>query len=64
MEKIVASHRELTWDGWTVVQSYQNNIGWKYPNGAFIKGRWYTQKRYVPGSDGWDIPSKLVRQDG
>jgi hypothetical protein len=64
MEKIVAAHRELSWDGWTVVVSYPNNVGWKYPTGALIKGRWYVQKRFAPNKRGWDIPSKFVRQDG
>ena len=61
MEKIVSQNRSLSWDGWTVLNTYQNPVGWKDANGVFIKGKWFTQKRYEPGNDGWNIPNKFVR---
>jgi hypothetical protein len=60
MEKIVSSNKTLSWDGWDVIQSFPSNTGWQYPNGAFIKGRWYTQKRFPISSAGWDVPNKWV----
>lgn len=61
MEKIVSQNRSLSWDGWTVLNTYPNPVGWKDASGVFIKGKWFTQKRYEPASDGWNIPSKFVR---
>jgi hypothetical protein len=64
MEQIVKANRELSWDGWTVVQSFPNKVAWRFPNGAFIKGRWFAQKRFEPGEKGWEIPSKYSRRNG
>lgn len=64
MEEIVKQNRELSWDGWTVVQSYPNKLAWRYPNGARIRGRWFAQKRFEPNENGWNIPKKYVRQNG
>jgi hypothetical protein len=64
MEEIVKQNRELSWDGWTVVQSYSNTTAWRYPNGAFIRGRWFVQKRFEPNEKGWEIPKKYVGQNG
>lgn len=61
MEKIVSQNKSLSWDGWTVLNTYSNPVGWKEATGVFIKGKWFTQKRYEPGVDGWNIPSKFVR---
>jgi hypothetical protein len=61
MEKVVAGDRTLSWDGWDVVQSFPSPGGWSKQNGAFIKGKWYTQRRFTLSSKGWDIPHKLVR---
>ena len=61
MEKIVSRNKALSWDGWTVLHTYQNPVGWKDPNGVLIKGKWFTQRRYEPQRSGWDIPNKLVR---
>jgi len=61
MESIVAKNHQLFWDGWTVVHSVKNPTAWSSPNGAYVKGKWYIQKRYEPTIDGWEIPDKLVR---
>lgn len=61
MEKIVSRNRMLSWDGWTVLHTYPNPVGWRDRNGVRIKGKWFTQRRYEPQSDGWDLPNKLVR---
>lgn len=64
METIVAANKQLSWVGWDVVQSYYNPTAWKDVNGAFIKGKWYSQKRFPVGEDGWNIPAKFVGQNG
>ena len=60
MEEIVASHKTLSWDGWTVVNQYQSEKGRTSKNGALVDSKWYLQQRFEPGSDGWDIPQKFA----
>lgn len=61
MEEIVKNERTLSWRGWDVVHSVPNPTAWSKPDGAFVKGRWYTQKTFELTSDGWEIPNKFVR---
>lgn len=61
MEKIVSRNKSLAWDGWDVVHLYPNPVAWRDVNGVFIKGKWFTQKRFTPEHDGWTLPNKLVR---
>lgn len=60
MEKIVSSNRKLSWDGWTVLHTYPNPVGWRDKNGKLIKGRWHTQQRFEITEAGWEIPKKFV----
>lgn len=60
METIVAKNKSLYWDGWTVVNSYPSEKGRTSKFGAYIKGKWHLQKRFVPTINGWDIPDKFV----
>lgn len=60
MEQVVSKNRYLSWDGWDVIQSFKNPTGWMHTNGAFVKGRWYTLKRYRLSKKGWEIPNKLL----
>lgn len=61
METIVAKNRSLSWDGWTVIDTQKNFLGWNKPSGAFIRGGWHTQNRFEPTEQGWNIPGKFVR---
>lgn len=61
MEEIVQNNRSLRWDGWTVTNSYPSPTAWMQPEGVFIKGKWFIQKRYEPTASGWEIPNKFVR---
>lgn len=63
MEKIVSRNKMLSWDGWTVLYTYPNPVGWKDTNGMYDKkkGKWFVQRRYEPTNIGWDIPGKLMR---
>jgi len=61
MENIVESHKSLSWDGWDVIQTQPDPIGWKKMNGAFINDSWHTQNRFEPTEQGWNIPGKFVR---
>ena len=61
MEQIVKSNRSLSWDGWTVLNSFPSEKGRTSKNGVRIKGVWNIQNRFEPTMDGWDIPNKFVR---
>lgn len=60
MEEIVAKHKALSWDGWTVVESKLNPAGWSKKNGAFINGQWYIQNRIDATDTGWKISDKYA----
>ena len=62
MEAIVKTNDALSWDGWTVLESKKAPTAWMKPEAAFVKGSWYTVNRYEPGSDGWNVPAKLVKK--
>jgi hypothetical protein len=61
MEEIVAKNKSLFWDGWTVVNSFQSDKARTSKMGVYRKGRWYIQKRFEPGKNGWNIPDNFVR---
>jgi hypothetical protein len=61
MEQIVKKNKFLFWDGWNVLYRYPNPVAWRQTDGVFVKGKWFTQKRFELTSKGWDIPKKLVR---
>jgi hypothetical protein len=61
MEAIVAKNKNLSWNGWTVLESLPNATAWTKPNGAFINGSWHIQNRFEPTERGWDIPGRFVR---
>lgn len=60
MEQIVKKNKSLIWDGWTVINLQPTHNGVTSKDGIKIKGKWFLQKRYVPNSNGWEIPEKLV----
>jgi hypothetical protein len=61
MEEIVRNEKSLSWRGWDVIHSVPNPAAWSKPDGAFVRGRWYTQKKFEVTSNGWEIPNKFVR---
>ena len=63
MEDIVENNKFLSWDGWTVVQAKHSKTAWMDPNGAFINNKWFITNRFELGSDGWNIPSELVKKN-
>jgi hypothetical protein len=60
MEKIVASNSSLSWDGWTVINSYKTDKARTSQYGLFKDGSWYMVRRFDSTRNGWDIPSKFV----
>lgn len=61
MEKIVTKNNSLSWDGWTVIQSYVSDKARTSKDGVLYNGKWQIQKRFEPSKTGWDIPDKFVR---
>jgi hypothetical protein len=61
MEKIVASNKELSWSGWTVLHSSKSDLAQTSKHGVRINNSWYLQKQFAPTRDGWNIPDKFVR---
>lgn len=61
MEQIVTENRALSWEGWDVVDRKYYPAAWKSPDGVFIKGKWYLQRKYEATEIGWHIPKKFVR---
>jgi hypothetical protein len=63
METIVKDNESLSWDGWIVLESKKTPAAWMKQNARFVNGEWYAVNRYESGSDGWDIPAKLVKKN-
>ncbi len=61
MEKIVKNNKSLVWNGWDVIHTYPSEKGRTSKFGALVNSQWHIQKRFTPGSNGWDIPDKYVR---
>lgn len=61
MEEIVSKNKSLSWDGWTVIHSRQNDNGYSSKNGAYRNGKWYIQNRFEVTEKGWNLPDKFVR---
>jgi hypothetical protein len=60
MEQIVENNKLLSWDGWTVLENKVKENGATNKNGIRLNNRWIIQNRYELGSNGWEIPNKLV----
>ena len=61
MEVLVENNDNLSWDGWTVIETKTNENGAMSKDGAFVDGRWIVQKRYDATTNGWEIPNKFMR---
>ena len=61
MQKIVDSQKDLSWDGWNVVEMYVSDKGATSKFGAYKNGKWHLKKVFTPSQNGWDIPDKYVK---
>jgi len=41
MEQIVTNNKQLSWDGWTVVNNYKSDKAKTSKYGIYLKGNWY-----------------------
>ena len=60
MEKIVNKNKDLFWDGWTVVHSYQSDKARTSRYGALVNGKWHLQRRIEPTEAGWELPNRFA----
>jgi len=63
MERIVDSHPELSWDGWSVVRYKRNPSAQFDPSGAFHKGSWHKKFVFPLTETGWSIPDNIGKKD-
>jgi hypothetical protein len=60
MEEIVNNHKQLSWDGWTVVEILPSEKAYSSKFGVFRNGKWQMKKEFIPSSKGWELPDKYV----
>lgn len=61
-ETLVSKRNDMSWDGWTIVQSSNHDGGWLRKDGAFNRAtrRWMTLKRFELNTDGtYTVPKAL-----
>jgi hypothetical protein len=61
MEEIVQKNKELIWDGWTVIHSYQSEKARTSKFGRRVDGSWHLQRRFELKRKGWDIPERFLK---
>ena len=62
MEDIVSQHKELSWDGWNVVELTPSATAMLKKNGAYLrdKGSWFIKNVFSPSAEGWSFPNKYA----
>ena len=60
MEQIVSKSKFLSWNGWSVVETYPSDKGRSSVNGSYKNNKWNLVKTFEPSRNGWEIPSKYV----
>lgn len=61
MEDIVKLNKDLSWNGWDVVYSFEDASGYMDKNGAFINEKWHIKQIFKLERHGWDIPKKFLK---
>ncbi len=60
MESIVTNNKQLSWDGWTVVETFPSEKAYFSKFGVYKNGKWQMKKEFNPSNQGWEIPDKYV----
>lgn len=60
MESIVKNNRQLSWDGWTVVETFPSEKAYYSKFGVYKDKKWQMKKEFIPSSQGWELPDKYV----
>ncbi len=61
MESIVQNNKQLSWDGWTVVETFPSEKAYFSKFGIYKNNKWQMKKEFAPSSQGWEIPDKYVK---
>jgi hypothetical protein len=61
MEEIVNANKQLSWDGWTVVEILPSDKSYTSKFGVYKNGKWQTKREFIPSNTGWEIPDKYVK---
>jgi len=64
MESIVNDNKQLSWDGWTVVETFPSEKAYFSKFGIYKNNKWQMKKEFVPSNNGWEIPDKYVKTHG
>ena len=63
-EVVVQNSKNLSWDGWTIIHSVQDDSAEYDTSGAYDRGvgKWFGRISYpyINGT-GWDIPKSLLK---
>ena len=60
MESIVTKNKQLSWDGWSVVETFPSEKAYYSKFGIYKNGKWQMKKEFIPSTQGWEIPDKYV----
>lgn len=60
MEAIVEKNKQLSWDGWTVVETFPSEKAYYSKFGVYKNNKWQMRKEFIPSIQGWEIPDKYV----
>lgn len=60
MESIVKNSKQLSWDGWTVVETLPSEKAYYSKFGIYKNNKWNIKKEFIPSSQGWELPDKYV----
>jgi hypothetical protein len=57
-EQIVSTYKELSWEGWNILETIPNPAGYSSKSGVFVNNKWNMRTRYIIKDGGWHVPSK------
>jgi hypothetical protein len=60
MENIVTKNRQLSWDGWNVIETFPSDKAYSSKFGIYKNNKWQIKKEFIPSNKGWEIPDKYV----
>ena len=59
--QIVDSNKNLSWDGWNILEVKESLSAEYKPDGKLINGKWHYVKSFNLTENGWEVPTKYVR---